>query len=112
MQSTEPEIKKLTKFDEFSLTTLTGTVPFPVASGAAVEFPADVTADEAARTEVCPRLTFSLEESRKMTWLTAWPLATCKSYFKKKKTLRKKNSVKSQWAVYVQFRFHEKIEQK
>lgn len=63
------------KFDEFSLTIPTGTVPFPVASGAAVEFPADVTA-EAAGTEVCLRLTFSLEESRKLTWLTAWPLAT------------------------------------
>ena len=70
------------KFDEFSLTIPTGTVPFPVASGAAVEFPADVTAEAAAEigTEVCLRLTFSLEESRKLTWLTAWPLATCKSY--------------------------------
>ena len=77
------------KFDEFSLTIPTGTVPFPVASGAAVEFPADVTA-EATGTEVCLRLTFSLEESRKLTWLTAWPLATCKSHFKKKKPFRKK----------------------
>ena len=75
------------KFDEFSLTIPTGIVPFPVASGAAVEFPADVTADEAAEaeeigTEVCLRLTFSLEESRKLTWLTAWPFATCKSHKK------------------------------
>jgi hypothetical protein len=74
------------KFDEFSLTIPTGIVPFPVASGAAVEFPADVTADEAEAeeigTEVCLRLTFSLEESRKLTWLTAWPFATCKSHKK------------------------------
>ena len=86
------------KFDEFSLTIPTGIVPFPVASGAAVEFPADVTADEAVAeaeeigTEVCLRLTFSLEESRKLTWLTAWPFATCKSHFKKKKTFRKNNN--------------------
>ena len=68
------------KFDEFSLTIPTGIVPFPVASGAAVEFPADVTT--CSGTEVCLRLTFSLEESLKLTWLTAWPLATCKLHKK------------------------------
>ena len=74
------------KFDEFSLTIPTGIVPFPVASGAAVELPADVTT--CSGTEVCLRLTFSLEESRKLTWLTAWPFATCKSH-KKRKLLEK-----------------------
>ena len=73
------------KFDEFSLTIPTGIVPFPVASGAVVEFPADVTT--CSGTEVCLRLTFSLEESRKLTWLTGWPLATWK--------FSKKNHVKT-----------------
>ena len=77
------------KFDEFSLTIPTGIVPFPVASGAAVEFPADVTT--CSGTEVCLRLTFSLEESRKLTWLTAWPLATCK--------LRKRNLIEKKCQI-------------
>ena len=62
--------------------------PLPVAAAsgtaiAAVEFPVtefpetEVTAPEQL-TAAGLRLTFSLEESRKLTWLTAWPLATCK----------------------------------